>query len=128
MQRPPRDLLGCDGPGRGRDGRAAQVGPLSCTTFTVTFGCVSTPAQGWYQDPYAIHEDRYFSAGLATKLVRDQGRESYDPPPDIALPDSPLIPATVRAHADAHPEAAQPTDSERMRRAVFDYFDRLPKQ
>jgi hypothetical protein len=38
-------------------------------------------AQGWYRDPYLVHEDRYFSAGEPTKLVRDCGIESYDPPP-----------------------------------------------
>jgi hypothetical protein len=38
-------------------------------------------AQGWYHDPYLIHADRYFSDGRPTKLVRDSGAESYDPPP-----------------------------------------------
>ena len=38
-------------------------------------------AQGWYRDPYLVHEDRYFSAGEPTKLVRDGGLEDYDPPP-----------------------------------------------
>ena len=38
-------------------------------------------AQGWYLDPYQVHEDRYFSDGQPTKLVRDGGKESYDPPP-----------------------------------------------
>jgi hypothetical protein len=39
-------------------------------------------AQGWYRDPYLVHEDRYFSDGQPTKLVRDGGIETYDPPPD----------------------------------------------
>ena len=38
-------------------------------------------AQGWYRDPYGIHQDRYFSDGQPTKLVRDGEAESYDPPP-----------------------------------------------
>ena len=38
-------------------------------------------AQGWHHDPYGVHEDRYFSDGQPTKLVRDGGAESYDPPP-----------------------------------------------
>jgi hypothetical protein len=38
-------------------------------------------AQGWYRDPYGVHEDRYFSDGQPTKLVRDGGAESFDPPP-----------------------------------------------
>ena len=42
---------------------------------------------GWYRDPYGVHEDRYFSQGFPTKLVRDNGVESYDPPPGRLLPD-----------------------------------------
>jgi hypothetical protein len=38
-------------------------------------------AQGWYRDPYCIHEDRYFSDGEPTRLVRDGSMECYDPPP-----------------------------------------------
>jgi hypothetical protein len=38
-------------------------------------------AQGWYRDPYRVHDDRYFSAGQPSKLVRDGGIEDYDPPP-----------------------------------------------
>lgn len=38
-------------------------------------------AQGWYRDPYCVHEDRYFSDGQPTKLVRDGSTECYDPPP-----------------------------------------------
>jgi hypothetical protein len=38
-------------------------------------------AQGWYHDPYGVHEERYYSDGEATKLVCDGGVECYDPPP-----------------------------------------------
>ena len=42
-----------------------------------------TLAWGWHPDPYRIHQERYFSGdGVPTKLVRDGGQESYDPPPD----------------------------------------------
>jgi hypothetical protein len=37
--------------------------------------------QGWYPDPYGRHDDRWFSDGKPTRLVRDQGSESYDEPP-----------------------------------------------
>ena len=38
---------------------------------------------GWHRDPYGIHEERWVSGeGMPTKLVRDGGQESYDPPPD----------------------------------------------
>jgi hypothetical protein len=38
-------------------------------------------AQGWYLDPYGLHQARWFSDGAATALVRDDGTESTDPPP-----------------------------------------------
>jgi hypothetical protein len=37
--------------------------------------------QGWSADPFRLHEERYFSAGRATKLVRDGKVESYEDPP-----------------------------------------------
>ena len=39
------------------------------------------PLQGWSTDPFQLHEQRYFSAGRATKLVRDGTIEAYDEPP-----------------------------------------------
>ena len=42
---------------------------------------------GWHPDPFGMHEERYISAdGVPTKLVRDAGKESYDPPPVAAAP------------------------------------------
>jgi hypothetical protein len=46
-------------------------------------------AEGWYRDPYRIHEDRWFSAGVPTPLVRDQGVEGRDDPPGYPPPESP---------------------------------------
>jgi hypothetical protein len=37
--------------------------------------------QGWFADPFRLHDQRYFSAGQPTKLVRDGSVESYDEPP-----------------------------------------------
>ena len=51
---------------------------------------------GWFVDPYHLHEYRYFSAGTPTKLVRDSGRESFDPPPDTPLTGVP-VPAAPSA-------------------------------
>jgi hypothetical protein len=48
------------------------------------------PVQGWCPDPYGSHEDRWFSEGEPTRLVRDQGTESYDEPPRGQLPLSPV--------------------------------------
>jgi len=63
-------------------------------------------AQGWYRDPYRLHEDRYFSDGQPTKLVRDGGAEDYDPPPP-GRPDEELVEASQ----------TQPNDGYDLRRA-----------
>ena len=38
-------------------------------------------AEGWYDDPFEVHEHRWFSDGRPTALVRDAHVESSDPPP-----------------------------------------------
>jgi len=43
-------------------------------------------AEGWYVDPYGRHDARWFSDGDPTALVRDDGVESRDPPPDVPYP------------------------------------------
>jgi hypothetical protein len=63
-------------------------------------------AQGWYRDPYQVHEDRYFSGGQPTKLVRDGGTECYDPPPP-GPPQAELVAVLP----------GQPTDGSDLRRA-----------
>jgi hypothetical protein len=42
-------------------------------------------AEGWYHDPYRLHEARWISDGAATALVRDGGVESQDPPPSTSF-------------------------------------------
>jgi hypothetical protein len=88
-------------------------------------------AQGWYRDPFGIHEDRYFSCGWPTKLVRDSGIEAYDLPPDLPLPEGDLTPVPPSVNAAAAGPGAWRADTaaelaERMGRALFDYFDQLP--
>jgi hypothetical protein len=39
-------------------------------------------AEGWYVDPYGLHEARWISDGTPTSLVRDGELEAKDPPPD----------------------------------------------
>jgi hypothetical protein len=56
-------------------------------------------AEGWYQDPFKIHTDRWFSDGRPTALVRDGGREGHDPPPDVSF-EGPLVEATESVAAD----------------------------
>ena len=56
-------------------------------------------AEGWYVDPYGLHEQRWFSAGKPSRLVRDGPVEGNDPPPDRPF-DGPLSQApTAAAHA-----------------------------
>jgi hypothetical protein len=38
--------------------------------------------EGWYIDPFGLHEARWISGGTPTALVRDGGVESQDPPPN----------------------------------------------
>ena len=79
-------------------------------------------AEGWYRDPFAIHEDRWMSQGRPTKLVRDGGVEAYDPPPDLPLP-AELVPCVSDSGEDS---GAGEGDQEpgysnrRARRAAFD--------
>jgi hypothetical protein len=47
--------------------------------------------EGWYSDPYRVHEHRWFSNGTPTDLVRDQGSTSQDAPPEIAYIEQPRL-------------------------------------
>jgi hypothetical protein len=64
-------------------------------------------AEGWYQDPYRVHEDRWYSDGTATALVRDGAVEAQDPPPPGDGPAGPLVPS------EAHGVPAGPDDLRR---------------
>ncbi len=46
-------------------------------------------AEGWYRDPYGLHDDRWFSDGRPSSLVRDEGIESHDEPPRSEPPKPP---------------------------------------
>jgi hypothetical protein len=75
------------------------------------------PVQGWFRDPYGIHEDRYFSQDSATRLVRDHGAESYDDPPPW-VPVEPLVPLPS-SPGDDHPDPRRADDDNRRYR-TFD--------
>ena len=45
-----------------------------------TTSVVEGELEGWYRDPFGMHELRYYSGGRPTRLVRDGGREFYEPP------------------------------------------------
>jgi hypothetical protein len=51
-------------------------------------------AEGWYLDPYGLHEQRWFSDGTPTILVRDAGVEARDEPPPYPPPE-PLVPVEL---------------------------------
>lgn len=55
--------------------------------------------QGWHPDPYERHDERWFSDGNPTRLVRDQGSEFYDEPP----PESPREPLPPEPAAQGEP-------------------------
>ena len=74
-------------------------------------------AQDWYHDPYGVHEDRYFSDGQPTKLVRDCGIESYDPPPPRP-PD--VAPDEMTPSSPAYGGDPQAADDQAARSASYD--------
>ncbi len=46
--------------------------------------------KGWSTDPSGRHQERYFSDGQPTGLVRDVGHESYDSGPSLPSPSGPM--------------------------------------
>jgi hypothetical protein len=67
----------------------------------------SEEPQGWFEDPFRLHDARYFSAGRPTKLVRDGDIESYDEPPDGDIP----APVSETALDQVASEVAPETES-----------------
>ena len=47
--------------------------------------------EGWFFDPFERHQHRWFSAGTPTSLVRDDGVESQESPPEGGFAE-PLVP------------------------------------
>ena len=47
--------------------------------------------EGWYTDPFQLHEHRWFSDGVPTYLVRDGGKTSKDDPPDSPYAEEPTL-------------------------------------
>ena len=76
-------------------------------------------AEGWYKDPYRRHDDRWFSGGEPTSLVRDGRVESHDPPPASPLPTT-LVPSESSSQADGD-ELRRADDAEQEPR--YNAFD-----
>jgi hypothetical protein len=108
----------------------------------------SRELQGWHPDPFGLHEMRYFSVGIPTKLVRDGRVEAYHEPPDDwstanaaglaqavdgerAAGTSPELPSgTLVAPADGsgHPDQPGPTHVFRAVQADSAAFIPVPAQ
>jgi hypothetical protein len=83
--------------------------------------------EGWYVDPYGVHEARWISAGTPTALVRDGGVEAQDPPPNAPYVGqlTELPEAAQRDTGDLlRPDDADSKtfDPEREEEAVWDVF------
>jgi len=61
---------------------------------------VHETAEGWFRDPFGVHEDRWISGGRPTKLVRDGGVEGSDEPPPGPMPTLVSIPPPETAPDD----------------------------
>jgi hypothetical protein len=84
-------------------------------------------AEGWYVDPYRAHEDRWYSDGNPTALVRDAGVESHEPPPSNVDPTEPLVRTdatgtAVNADDLRRADAADPVRPNDYTDAAFDGF------
>ena len=84
-------------------------------------------AEGWYQDPFGQHADRWFSDGRPTALVRDAGDEANDPPPvpeyagplkDVAVD----VPAEGADLVRADDPSSKPFDRADPAKAAIDSF------
>jgi hypothetical protein len=80
-----------------RDGAypAVPVPPTTDLAGLATMGGAlsSAGAEGWYHDPFGVHEARWFSDGAPTTLVRDGAVESHDEPPGTGF-GLPLVPVS----------------------------------
>jgi hypothetical protein len=74
--------------------------------------------EGWYLDPFGVHEARWFSDGAPTALVRDKdGAESNEAPPSTTFQGD-LQPVPEPAAADG--EDLLRADEENPADHIFD--------
>ena len=67
--------------------------------------------EGWYRDPYGVHEDRWISDGTPTSLVRDRDIEAKDPPPEDIEPGA-LVPAARHYQSSGANDLRRADDAE----------------
>lgn len=80
--------------------------------------------EGWHVDPFGRHEARWISDGTPTRLVRDAGVVSKDPPPDTPfegaiqlLPEGPGLAGSREVESE--------TVRHSQGRDLTRYFDRI---
>ncbi len=88
-------------------------------------------AEGWFVDPFGIHEARWISDGIPTALVRDGRVESQDPPHQIDY--SGPFEHLAEGHSDSHDmqraddaERVQPDYGQAGMSAITTYFPPSP--
>ena len=74
--------------------------------------------QGWCTDPFAMHEARWMSDGQPTKLVRDAGIETFDPPKGKPLFEP--VPLVEGASNTPRTDARQMEEGAPSAQTVFD--------
>jgi hypothetical protein len=89
--------------------------------------------EGWFTDPFLVHEERWLSNGRPTKLVKDRGVESFDQPPDRPPTQTPTrIEADATATGGSDPQRAdgaqtgQVVDPSAFKMAAWDSFGSSP--
>jgi hypothetical protein len=87
---------------------------------------VASP-HGWQPDPFGLHEERSFTRGEPTRLVRDSGIESYEMPPSTDPPRATTASAPQPVPAPSPPDAhlGEPADGWRpdpLGRHEYRYF------
>ena len=76
------------GASAGGDNRRAEARERDGATTNSQTDAPNNVPDGWYQDPFGIHEARYYADGIPTGHVADGGVSGYDlpPPPSTATP------------------------------------------
>ena len=80
--------------------------------------------EGWFQDHFRIHEDRWYSDGVPTSLVRDGGVESTDPPPSRHVPSEPLVRSIPHNPSSGPDDLLRADDTESNAEENPDYSER----
>ena len=81
--------------------------------------------EGWYTDPYALHEARWLSNGKPTKLVRDGEATSYDEPPEGEFT---RVPEPIEVHPNTGPSDLSRADEAQSEDSSMNHGDTYMRQ